>query len=136
MRLGQKLVHGVGINDYEELITLNGKQIPEYTVWAGMLKRCYSPKWLEQRPTYKGCTVADEWLYFSNFKQWLDDNGYKPNVHHIDKDILIPGNKIYSPSTCLLVTLAINNLLTDRGNARGSYPMGVTLFRGRFRAAA
>jgi hypothetical protein len=32
---------------------------------------------------------------------------------HLDKDILIPGNKLYSPETCIFVPTEINNLLNS-----------------------
>ena len=45
---------------------------------------------------------------------------------HLDKDILIKGNKIYSPKTCCFVPREINNLLISRRNGRGDLPIGVT----------
>jgi hypothetical protein len=44
----------------------------------------------------------------------------------LDKDILIPGNKVYSPDTCCLVTQHINTLLTSCTSSRGDYPVGVS----------
>jgi len=46
---------------------------------------------------------------------------------HLDKDILIKGNKIYSPSTCCFVPQNINVLFTKRESERGLYPIGVHL---------
>ena len=43
---------------------------------------------------------------------------------HLDKDILIKGNKIYSPNTCIFVPERINKLFTKRQNDRGKYPIG------------
>ena len=43
----------------------------------------------------------------------------------LDKDIKIPGNKIYSPETCLFVSSEINKLLNQNSVARGKYPIGV-----------
>ena len=37
---------------------------------------------------------------------------------YLDKDILVRGNKLYSPDTCLFVPQEINNLLTVQ-NKRG-----------------
>lgn len=45
---------------------------------------------------------------------------------HLDKDILIKGNKIYSPNTCIFVPQKINSLFTKRNSVRGEYPIGVT----------
>lgn len=43
----------------------------------------------------------------------------------LDKDLIIPGNKIYSPETCAFVTPELNKFLTERSSARGDWPLGV-----------
>ncbi len=50
----------------------------------------------------------------------------------MDKDILVPGNKEYAPDKCIFVDQALNKLLTDRGRARGKWPLGVTFTHGRY----
>lgn len=117
----KRLVYGVGNNDL-----LYTRDTPSYEAWTSMLERCYSVKYQNEKSTYKGCFVCNEWLLFSNFKKWFDDatNGYK-NGYHLDKDILIKGNKVYSPETCCFVPASINSLLTNRKNFRGEYPIGV-----------
>lgn len=119
-----KLVFGVGVNDLVENTYVNSKPIHSYVSWKGMLERCYSHKKQERRPTYIGCTVCDEWLLFSNFKQWFDENYIKG--YHLDKDILVEDNKIYSPDTCRYVPHNLNTILTDCRRARGNLPLGVT----------
>lgn len=47
----------------------------------------------------------------------------------MDKDILFPGNKVYSPETCVFVTQEVNKFLTDSGATRGQWPVGVTYHR-------
>jgi hypothetical protein len=83
-----------------------------YTAWCNMIKRCYSNyNTHKNRKSYSICTVDEQWYNFQNFAQWWEDNYYKINeVLHIDKDILIHNNKIYSPNTCLLVPATINEL--------------------------
>jgi hypothetical protein len=44
----------------------------------------------------------------------------------LDKDILLPGNKIYAPDRCLFITPALNTLLLDNASRRGKYPQGVS----------
>ena len=82
----KKLVYGAGINDADYVVNkletigyVNGAQkrkliwaCPYYRAWADMLKRCYSAKFQESRPTYAGCTVSAEWLKFSNFRAWIE----------------------------------------------------------------
>ena len=53
---------------------------------------------------------------------------------HLDKDILCPDCKIYSPETCTFVPTDINFLFTKRQNKRGAYPIGVSYKSGKFRA--
>ena len=45
---------------------------------------------------------------------------------NLDKDILIKGNKVYGPDTCIFVPQDINKLFTKRNNNRGNYPIGVS----------
>lgn len=100
-------IYGVGINDYEGKVRTNGKTLRSYQCWKGLLSRCYSKK-SKAYKTYgaKGVYVCDEWLLFSNFKKWYDENyieGYQ-----IDKDKLnvtdINGNKYYSPESCCFIS--------------------------------
>lgn len=133
----RKLVHGVGVNDssyaiakYETIGYTGGKQKQKrvwmcqyYKTWADMLKRCYSAKFQERNPAYKGCTVSDDWLKFSNFKSWMEKQDWEGK--HLDKDLLFEGNKIYSTDTCVFVTQAVNNFTIDSGSARGEWLIGV-----------
>lgn len=79
------------------------------TVWQSMLDRCYNEDYLSRRPTYRKCTVCEEWHLFSNFKEWFDSNYIEG--YHLDKDILVLGNTIYSPATCVFIPNRINNLI-------------------------
>ena len=120
-------VYGVGIIGNKKTIDENGETIKSYSVWTNMLKRCYSDKCQKTRPTYKGCCVCEEWLNYSNFKKWYDENYYEIEGQRmaLDKDILVKGNKIYSPDTCVFVPQNINTLFTKRNKSRGKYPIGV-----------
>lgn len=125
----RSLVCGMGINDsdYPVRKRLKGRgnrnMCPFYMVWANMLKRCYSEQSLKADPTYKSCFVAPEWLYFSSFRSWMTMQDWKGK--HLDKDLLSPGNKVYSPDKCVFIDPALNLFLTDRARARGRWPIGV-----------
>lgn len=98
-----------------------------YNIWRNMLSRCYSKKEQLRFPTYKICSVVEEWHNFQNFAQWFYEN-YNHKVMegwHLDKDILIKGNKIYSPETCCFVPNEINGLFVKSNSVRGLYPIGV-----------
>lgn len=121
------LIYGVGINDadYVTNTTVEGKKIkcPYYRRWTSVLERCYSEKLHTSRPTYIDCSVVDDWLYFSQFKDWMEQQDWEGK--DLDKDIIVPNNKVYGPDTCVFVDQRVNTLLTNRGKLRGKYPKGV-----------
>ena len=55
----------------------------------------------------------------------------------LDKDIISPGRKLYSPESCAFVLQATNKFVTARDACRGEYPVGVDLFKrtGEYRAS-
>ena len=114
-----KNTYGVGYIG-EEYYGRTKEDIRCYKTWQSMLERCYSEKHLKKRPTYKDCYVCDEWLCYSNFKKWYDNNYYeiKDERMCLDKDILIKGNKVYSPNTCVFVPNKINMLVLQNKNVR------------------
>lgn len=132
MKKKTRLVCGVGVNDYIGSISLNSHHIKSYMSWKNMLIRCYSAKYQINKPTYIGCSVCDEWLYFTNFKKWHDAN-YKEGFE-LDKDILFQGNKIYSPANCCFIPNYLNAILNDHGNARGELPLGITKNNNSYRS--
>lgn len=133
-----KLVYGVGINnaDYavevrENLGYVDGKQkqklvwsCPFYVKWCNMLKRCYSVSYLNTKPSYKGCSVCAKWHLFSTFKAWMQTQDWEGK--QLDKDLLHPGNKVYSHETCVFVSREVNMFLTDSASTRGIYLIGVS----------
>ena len=137
----KKLVYGVGVNDlpyrtqvWEWATENGGKRIVNsvfrrkyYTVWRDMLKRCYSEKYLESKPSYIGTSVCSEWLYASEFKKWMEQQDW--DGKSLDKDIIVHGSKLYSPDTCAFVLPATNSFVLARGACRGMYPIGVSLHK-------
>ena len=125
------LVSGVGINDadYQTHPKINGVTIecPFYKTWAKMLDRCYSERLHKSRPTYKGCLAIKEWHLFSNFKHWMENQDWQGK--QLDKDIITPKNKIYSPGTCVFVDGKINTLLIKCRPSKRGLPLGVTFHR-------
>jgi len=121
-------IYGVGINDADYAVRslIDGKPIicPFYKAWHSMMTRCYSEKLKRVRPTYIGCTVVPEWHRFMIFRAWMVKQDCK--WKQLDKDILVPGNKEYSPNACVFVSSQINGLLIDQAARRGKYPQGVS----------
>lgn len=124
--MNTSLIYGIGINDLDYPVYLkiknNRRAIAEYATWKSMFVRCYSKNSLEKNPTYIGCAVSKEWHLASSFAKWFLAQDHKGK--QLDKDILIPGNKIYSPKTCILVSPQLNMFLTDRKNDRGDHMIG------------
>ena len=116
------MILGIGINDSGYVVNKGGRSksdlCPIYSMWHNMLKRCYDEKTQNKRPTYKGCSVCDEWLTFSKFRSWVICQDWKGK--QLDKDILKEGNKIYSPKKCILVSNRINNLARAIGDVCGA----------------
>ncbi len=123
-----KSIYGIGyigVGDYNA--SIDRKASPQYDTWHSMLQRCYNEKLHKKRPSYIGCTVCEEWHNFQTFAKWHDENYYKVEGQRIelDKDILVKGNKIYSPNTCIFVPQSINTLLIKRDSKRGEFPIGI-----------
>lgn len=123
----RKLVYGVGIKD----VTCSNTKY--YTLWKTVLRRCYWEESFKKSPSYRGCSVCDEWLTLSNFKAWFENpkNGYREG-YHLDKDVLVKGNRVYSPETCCFLPIELNSLFTSRKYERGEYPIGVTKKNNKF----
>lgn len=139
-----KKINGVGINDYEGKVSclVGGKKrfLKSYDVWRNMLKRCYSSEYQEKYPTYKGCKVSQEWLIYSNFKEWFDEN-YPLELSEeikfdLDKDLLGGGSKVYSYKTCVFIPQKINKFLSNVYKNNTSGYIGVVLHKrsGRFQS--
>ncbi|SDN48200.1 hypothetical protein SAMN05444505_108204 [Pseudomonas syringae] len=137
-----RLVRGVGHNDASYPVygysNANGRQkrlwiCPFYAAWKDMLERCYSEKFLNRYPTYRGCSVESSWLSLSVFSEWMSRQDHVGK--HLDKDILSPGNKIYSAETCAFISPQLNNFLTNTSSIREGLPTGVSKTTiGRFSA--
>lgn len=112
----RKKILGVGINDFEN--SLNAESARVYHIWRQMLKRCYDESAQQKQPTYRGCSVCEEWHYFTNFYNWYTLNYVEGWC--LDKDILVKGNKIYSPQTCCFVPNEINTIFNKHKNTRCS----------------
>lgn len=116
----------IGVGRYKG--SRDGVHTKCYSKWVSMINRCYNPYEINRNPTYKDCIVCDEWHNFQNFAQWYEESYYEieNECMDLDKDILVKGNKVYSPDTCVFVPHKINILFTKRCGSRGELPTGVT----------
>jgi len=122
----RKLVYGIGINDVDYIgypkLYGKWKDCKYHRVWTRMLERSYCNKFKKAHPTYKDCTVCDEWIKLSVFMEWMKTQDWQDK--QLDKDLIFPDNKHYSPKTCVFVSGYINSLIQNR--PKKLYPMGVS----------
>ena len=125
--------YGVGINDADYAVTSgiritlpDGKKVkkllwicPIYCCWSTMMKRCFSKDYKVKNKTYESVTCCEEWLVFSNFKRWMEQQDWEGK--ELDKDLLVKDNKLYSPETCMFVDSKVNKFITEsqRNNSTG-----------------
>ena len=119
-------VYGVGVLGAKYPSKVNSVQTKEYILWKHMLERCYSDKLKKRYPTYEGCEVSDKFKSYEYFYEWCHkQTGFDNEGWHLDKDLLVKGNKIYSESTCVFIPQEVNSLLVKREALRGDHLIGV-----------
>ena len=123
-------VFGVGILGAKYPTRVNGVQTKEYELWYSMLRRCYSDSFKKKQPTYEGCEVSDNFKCYEYFYEWCNkqvgfSNDGNGNPFHLDKDLLVKGNKVYSENTCVFIPREINQLLVKSTASRGEHLIGV-----------
>lgn len=124
------IVCGVGAIGIKYTSRTNGRQTKEHLTWINMLHRCFDEEYKKKMPTYKDTICCTEWLLYENFYEWLHnqsnfDKWLTGDRWAIDKDILVKGNKIYSPETCCLVPHNVNMLFVKNDIDRSNLPIGV-----------
>ena len=123
--LNQPSVFGVGFLGYGRFIP-GSKRIREgeirlprhlHRYWRHILERTVGNRDITR---YEGCLIHEDWLNLQNFCEWavlqknhdaVESNGRK---WHIDKDILVKGNRTYGPDTCVFVPNEINIFFIER----------------------
>lgn len=125
-------VHGVGyIGVGVHKTSINGKHTPAYSIWCGILVRCYGKNKEVRYPTYKECTIFEDWKCFQVFAKWFYT--YYKEGFHLDKDVLVRGNKIYSPDTCCFIPCEINGVIKV-SNKITKYVQGVRKMGNNYQA--
>lgn len=96
-----------------------------YSIWSGVLERCYNEKHHTKFPSYIGCTTSEEWHNFQNFAEWYYSHKYRHKDWMLDKDILVKGNRLYSKETCCFVPNEVNCLFHTKSIGSDGLPVGV-----------
>lgn len=101
-----------------------------YTVWYGMIDRCYNPNYHQYRDYGgKGVYVCERWLCFEHFLSDLpyidgyDKEAFESGKLQLDKDRKHRGDgpKCYSRINCMLLSQFENSSQVDRSKRRKSF---------------
>lgn len=85
------------VNDYDGFVRKDRKFLPSYRCWSDMIRRVRDGR----------AGICNEWLVFSNFRLWFEDN-YVDGCE-LDKDLY--GDGVYSPETCVFLPPHMNKRL-------------------------
>lgn len=105
----------IGIGDFNTLH--KGCSSRAYVKWNSMLRRCYAVG-SEEYIGYgdAGVVVCKEWHNFQNFAEWFYNKDTPSAKLQLDKDLKYPEGftgKLYSPSTCCLVSSKVNSMMAN-----------------------
>lgn len=118
------MIYNFGINDVPGDAEPTSIDHKAYSMWRGMIRRCYHGHDNIRNITYSSTTVCDDWKYYSNFKKWFLNN-YKDGFQ-LDKDIIGGLSNEYSPDTCAFVPSIINSCIIDGNRGISTTPLGVS----------
>lgn len=115
-----RLTYNQGINDSDVPVNWleDGKPVrcPIFVRWRGMMKRTSdASSRYDDLKHYTESEAEPSWFYFSTFRDWATPK-YKEG-YHLDKDLLVEGNTLYSPETCCLIPHKINNMFRPNSKA-------------------
>lgn len=124
----KKGVYGKGVYD----APLKTPSTQSEKIWRGIMGRGYSDVIKNRAKSYTDVSVSEQWYSFECFKKWFDEHYVEG--WHLDKDLLVKGNKVYGPDTCCFIPKQINSSIHSSRTTRGEYPIGVTIDKrtGRF----
>lgn len=123
-------VCGVGYNNdgkypATEMTDKGLRNTKAYSTWGGMMKRCYDEEHRHTAPTYAGCTVNEAWHYYQDYAEFYYEDPWRQDGWHLEKDLIVKGNKEYGPETCVFAPREINALCNKMQKKRGDCPLGV-----------
>lgn len=121
--------HGyLGQSNDKRLRDLDKKDYKEiFSIWAAMHERAGNYDGIH--PSYEDVTISEEWWCFQNFLLWYLEHKYETGKDFLclDKDLLIPGNRVYGPDTCCLIPNSINEIFRNYENYKhDDLPVGVS----------
>jgi hypothetical protein len=121
--------HGfIGEGIYKRSYNINGINLvyKDFQTWYNMHTR--SENYSGLKPEYADVKVCEEWFNFQNFAKWYHDNYYEVegDIMNLDKDVLQPNSRIYSPDTCCFLPRRLNEIFHNMNKIRSNgLPIGI-----------
>jgi len=120
------VIYGVGyLGDGNYQGTKGNRLDIVYGIWNNMLARNYDAYTQTKQPAYIGGSVCEEWLNFNNFCDWYVNHESYGLGYNLDKDLLVKGNRLYSPETCTMLPIEINSMIAGSPKSKNGLPLGV-----------
>lgn len=121
----RRTIYGVGyIGEGEFTPRSHSKECSRiYDIWNGMIQRCYDKVTRGKHLSYSECSVDERWHNFQNFVKWYINHEMYGLGYHLDKDLKIRDNKVYSEDACLMLPSVINYAIINTSNS-GQYKKG------------
>jgi hypothetical protein len=134
--LFQPSVSGIGFFGYGKYVPLSYKNKESwqefvnpkiYRHWVKLLDRLTDTG----RPAnarYRDCTVTALWHNFQNFAAWAARQPYfEYKDACLDKDLVVKGNRHYSPDTCCFLPNIVNVFISSHYEKESGLPEGVNI---------
>ena len=106
--------------EYITYMTLKSNRA--HRIWSGIYNRCYI-----RDDVYDGSTMCDLWKDDPDaFAEWYNSEYYEVDGESmaVDKDLLCPGNKDYSPDKCCILPQSLNTMLSNSKKHRAPKKYG------------
>lgn len=102
---------------------ISSSKNPHFHTWASLRTRTLDTNFKQRHKSYIDCSLCEEWMCMQNFCDWAESTKPKDTSvkWELDKDLLIEGNKLYSPETCCWLPKEINLFLSKMGE-KAIYP--------------
>jgi hypothetical protein len=96
------------------------------SVWTRMRDRCFVGGYQQRKHArYAGCYMSDDFWDFQKFVRWFQQQkGYEQGGYHLDKDLLVRGNKCYSSETCCYIPAMLNMFLVNQHSSKSNHMIG------------
>lgn len=117
--------------EWQKSKSSGGKQqfTQAYSIWNKLRQRTYGKNnsTILKSPTYMDCSLSRNFQDFQYFTSWCNTQiGYGVEGYHLDKDILVDGNRVYDENSCVFIPAKLNTFLCNSSRSRGIYPIGVS----------